>query len=764
MNRIGFVILLFAFFWFPFSGLFGFTWFDPFTTLLPLLVLVLLILERWQKPEWIMIPPGSNALLLLVLLGLVQLVPLPPQLVRLLSPKAWEIYQETVGVLDVGSWLSLSLAPKATLQSIFRFVGCWAAYIAATNLLTERNKLKAAAAFMAALGGGVAAGILVLWVLDAFLAIFPSYNGSRVAFSIQHEIILTTFMVMACPLSLALFLADRPTVRFGTLKERLSELFSALVQKRYLVYGLPAVVIPLAVATYWADGLLILIPAVLLFLVFLSLRSRGRREVSYLFTYFFLVFILAVSLRLTESVQKNAEIETAAEVDSRLGTAISREVLSDFILTGAGYGTFPAISKRYGLELPTNPVSAGQNFFCLASQGGLIGLGAVGWFLIAFLGRTFPRWRQRHHKLATYLYAAGLGAVLAYTISYLFLGGTGRSGFPLLVFLLLGLVAASAGSSAQTTSEKASHRLVRVVTTYFILVAIFFAAFFQFGGLASQKLYSAARNSAPEITEARESSRSLMNLATFLDPLNPRYHYAQGYLAMDLHNEEVAMEHFADGLRLGPLDSGALYGLGQSFLAAGKTETGAKLVLGALNNDPSSMEIQSAYVDQLLKTREVTKALGLVRQFLESSPEDTLFWIQNLTREGIVESRLPQILPDRSRSYHDYGLHLVQHGDAAKAVEFFRKALALASQEKQPDKAIFLSLARFFENHQSYDDALATLLVAGDKYPEDISFLLSTARIYQQMGITFKAKQIYQKVLILDSSNEEARERLDLLE
>jgi tetratricopeptide (TPR) repeat protein len=88
----------------------------------------------------------------------------------------------------------------------------------------------------------------------------------------------------------------------------------------------------------------------------------------------------------------------------------------------------------------------------------------------------------------------------------------------------------------------------------------------------------------------------------------------------------------------------------------------------------------------------------------------------------------------------------------------------LARQEDSPDKSIFLSMVNFFELHQSYDEALDALLVAREKYPEDIDFLLSSGRIYQEMGITYKAKEIYQKILILDANNEDARQRLELME
>lgn len=233
---------------------------------------------------------------------------------------------------------------------------------------------------------------------------------------------------------------------------------------------------------------------------------------------------------------------------------------------------------------------------------------------------------------------------------------------------------------------------------------------------------------------------------------------------MDLNDEHGALKHFAAGMCLNPLDGRSLYGLGQFFFNVGNNVTAENLILAALDSDPSSREFQSGYIEQLVKTQKQTEALSLIRGFIKSSPEDTLFWIQQVTNHGIDGSHRTEILPDLSRSYHDYGLYLVQHGEITKADVAFRKALALARQEEYPDKSIFLPMARFFEKYQGYDDALDTLMVASSKYPQELNFLLAKGRIYQEMGITFKARKVYQDVLILNPANQEARQRLNLLE
>ncbi|MGE4545743.1 MAG: hypothetical protein AB7D06_16750 [Pedobacter sp.] len=766
MNRVGFSLLLLMFFWAPCSEFFHVWWSDFLVCLLPLLALLILHYEHRHDPSNIHIPAGSNALLALIVFGLIQLVPIPPQLMRLLSPNAWTIHQKTVGIFQGGVWLPLTLATKASLESLFHLISYWAAYIVTANLLAQRKQLKVAVGFLAGLAGGLAGGILALWVINIVFLVFPSPNGTQLAFSLQHTAIVTTFMVMVCPLSLALFLTDRPSVRYGTLKERLSDFFVTFGQHRYFIYGLPAVAIPLALATYWWEGLIILFIAIFLMLIFLGLRSRGRRESPYLFIYLFMILILAISLPLAGSDQPGSAQTSAVEEKPFSEILVSRQVVSDFALTGAGYGSFSSIGKRYRRSQENN-IALGapvQRIFRLASQAGLIGFGLAGWFLFSFINWTFRRWLHRRQKLSVYLYAAGMGSFFAFILSYFSTGGQGFSGFFLLLFMLLGLLATATESSVQSTLQNKPHRLRWVLTSILTILVVIFFSYFYIGDLVGRKLYSVARNSVSETTEAREASRDLIALASFFDPLNPRYRYIRGYQAVDLNDEYGALKYFVAGMRLDPLDGRSFYGLGQYFFSVGNYVTAEKLILAALDSDPSSREFQLAYIEQLVNTQKLTKALALIRSFIKSSPDDTLFWIQQVANHGIDDSHRMEILPDLSRSYHDYGLYLIQHGENTKANVVFRKSLALARQEEYPDKSIFLPLARFFEKYQEYDDALDTLMVASSKYPQDLDFLLAKGRIYQEMGITFKAKKVYQDVLILNPANQEARQRLNLLE
>ncbi len=541
MNRFGTNILLLAILWAPFSGLISPHWSELLLYLLPLVGLLFLVLDRWNEEGWIKIPPGFNALLVFIVFVFIQLIPLPPQLVRVVSPETWQIYHETTGILQPDAWIPLTLAPKATLNFIFSLIGCLAAYIVATNYLTERDQLKKVAVLLAFLGGGLAVGILIFQSANTLIGFFADSRATNLVFTRHTVIIVTTFLLMTCLPSLALFLADRPTVRYGTLQERVKDSFSNFFSKPYLIYGLSAITIPMAIATYWAGGLLMLVAMVALFTVLLSLRERTRREIAHLLIYLFMVLIFWIFLPKNNSIIHFGNTDNAIQARIEQGVSIHQQILSDFILTGTGYGAFPAIGRRYGLELSSGsiPISPKETILQLAAQGGVIGFGAAGWFLIAFFVHTFRNWQNRRHRLAAYLYAAGVGGSITFVAIYLLTGATGLGGFPLLIFFILGLVVAASNPSVQVTQEAVPHRLLRPLTSFFALAAIVLVAFSFMGDRIGQKLFAAAGELVSETAEANESSRKYLNQASFFDPLNPRYHYLLGYRAMERNDKEL---------------------------------------------------------------------------------------------------------------------------------------------------------------------------------------------------------------------------------
>jgi hypothetical protein len=74
---------------------------------------------------------NKKALFLMLFLAYIafQLIPLPPALVKIISPDTYTLYSETIGVTAPLTWLPLTIHKKATLMEFFRFSSYAAVYI-----------------------------------------------------------------------------------------------------------------------------------------------------------------------------------------------------------------------------------------------------------------------------------------------------------------------------------------------------------------------------------------------------------------------------------------------------------------------------------------------------------------------------------------------------------------------------------------------------------------------------------------------------------
>jgi len=110
----------------------------------------------WISRQQHLAVPGFLPLLLLLALMVVQIVPLPPAVLKVLSPHAFAAYVPVADLADQGKWLPISLNQKATIQELFRISSCAMAYILTIQLLNAPVPLKKTTNFVIFLAVGIA--------------------------------------------------------------------------------------------------------------------------------------------------------------------------------------------------------------------------------------------------------------------------------------------------------------------------------------------------------------------------------------------------------------------------------------------------------------------------------------------------------------------------------------------------------------------------------------------------------------------------------
>lgn len=396
--------------------------------------------QEGGSPSPVRLPAAVKAFLgVFAAISVLQVLPLPPGLVKLLSPRAWEIYAGLVrdGLAAPASSLTLSLVPSASVSELVLAL-CYGLF-GFLVLRTVRTRRQVE---------------ILVWVVLA-AALFQAVYGMAETFS-GHEMILgrpkryglgsvtgtfvnrnhlAGFLEMAFPLALGYLLAK---ARYFSMDKGLTWRQKVLWfgQERLqwtVLLGLVPVFIGLGlVFSKSRSGIMVFILTTLLAALAVSSwrelsaasPSTGEGEgiegeasprrhprlgrVVRLTTA--VVLAAAVWLGIGPVVARFAELDITKEA-RRVFYRTTFEMIGDFPLTGTGRGTYVDAYAMYekvddGLRLSF----AHNDYLEFAAESGLVGgaaLAAAGLVLFIWL---VGRWRRLPGGFSK---AVGLGAILA---------------------------------------------------------------------------------------------------------------------------------------------------------------------------------------------------------------------------------------------------------------------------------------------------------------------------------------------------------------
>ena len=81
----------------------------------------------------------------------------------------------------------------------------------------------------------------------------------------------------------------------------------------------------------------------------------------------------------------------------------------------------------------------------------------------------------------------------------------------------------------------------------------------------------------------------------------------------------------------------------------------------------------------------------------------------------------------------------------------------------KPRAWYFIKVYDYYVRGGRFDDALKVMQKAAEYLPKDLGIRLATARLYQKIGITYRAVEEYRKALIIDPKNATAKRQLERL-
>ncbi|MCJ7603805.1 MAG: O-antigen ligase family protein [Desulfobulbaceae bacterium] len=724
--------------------------------------------------------PGFLPLVLLLGFLAVQIVPLPADALRFLSPAAGRLYQNTIGLVGQPRWLTLSINPVLTLSELLRLASYVVCYLLTVHLLTDRARLKKTVWAVVSLGALMSFQALlqkqfsngrVLW----FYEVPSNFGFFGPYFNYNH---FAGFMGMLAPIAIALYFYYRPRLHYGLpWRQRLADLLLHPDMHLHLRLALASVVMGSAIVISSSRGGTIsfcLSSSILL----AALHWRERKSIPAILAGLSLIvcFILAVGgsgwgvmdQRLGQALTPEGELS-----DGRLQVwADSLPAMADYRLTGSGWGTFSNIYPSYR----TVPYGRGyhqahNDYIETFITGGAVSVALLAWFLfdvVRHIGRALKKRRDPYAINLTYGCLAGLLALLFHGVTD-FNFQIPANG--LYFFFLAGLAVSAAHTRGRGSTATYLPRLDAPLIR-FGLVGL--AGILLAGSLAlnvTQGMSETHRNRAGDMELTAESPRDDLRRmaaetaqAVALAPLDPFVHYRAAQANVMLGDVQEAHRLFKRAILLNP--GKAFYQMEYAeFLAGhGEKELAAKFYEAGVKHERAWPDYRRDYAKFLLAGFDREKGLSVMTEVLAMDPAKNQGDIQLLLDSGVTVDEIRQTLPKLSAPYLALAGFQEKKGDLVMAETLYRAALTLIVQDEKPKAGAFYAVFQFFMRQKRHDDALAVILQATEVLPKDAYLLASAGDLYRTMGLPSQAMAMYRQVLILAPAREDIRKRLKSLE
>ncbi len=369
--------------------------------------------------------PLLVAVLLFYSLCLIQIIPLPPWIVEVVSPEAYALHT-ALGGARPDAWRTISIAPYATQQELLLFLAYAAVFTVVVAQVRSRTQYRRIVNLLV----GLAVGMVLLALLQkAFWngRIYWLYpvapyleSGSGIWGPYINSNHFAGYLEMIIPLALGMLLYLSPGSSVYPETPPGSRLFRFLSSSRLggrAAWGMLALVLVAALCATLSRGAMIAcaLSFALLMGMARSHRSlRGRTGLLLVVALLLAVVVVAAAWGRLEDRFESLDVQHVSRLEAwtdALG------LVRDFPLTGSGLGSFEAAFRRYQAHMTGGIFDHAHNDYLeLFTDVGLVGfipaLAALFLFVVSLAGR----WRRRQGRFAVCLGAGGLCSLAALAV------------------------------------------------------------------------------------------------------------------------------------------------------------------------------------------------------------------------------------------------------------------------------------------------------------------------------------------------------------
>ncbi len=739
-------------------------------------LLLLLVLRQGSK---VYRPPGLLPFALFCGWLLVQAVPLPPFLLELLIPVYIPQLKQGLWELSPGVWHSLSLFPAATLGEFFRFSAYLAFYLAVSNLLISGRGQRRLLLWLSGFVGLYAfCGLIqffspterIFWFFSSWPEagrFFATYvNGNHYA----------AFIGMVFPLLVICLMLNLPHAGYGSLRERIADIFTDNELNRAIMLGLVTIIAAVSVFFSLSRSgtmTLFLSSLILLFLLVGREHLRGRMLV------FLSVLVAAVGLlaffgwdplleRFARTFNAAGELQT-----QRLTYWLdSINLFRAAPLTGSGAGTFIDAYPAWQTALTRDLIvdHAHNDYVEMLTDLGLIGFSLVLWFWVDFLRSVIPAWSQRRNRTARLICAgsfAGLASIMLHSFTDFNLAIPANG---LYLFLLFGLFAAASHSSSNHGQNKVLLPLLGPVSRKIFFTsgsALLFLTLLVSGGeeiaaanfsaVVKINLQTASSSELLAVKAAAETSRTFA-------PLQPKYSFSHGMVLGRLGELQAGLEDYRRALWLRPEHVEYQLQIARTLFALDRSERAEKVLRNTLKIKPFNWISYRELASFLLAAERKAEGLSVLKSGLALRPEMTKEVIRLLIVAGVSHDEFFRAIPERSRSWAILGDFFSQLDEQDRADRAYRRGVDVLRNETPADAFILWRYLDFLGKSKRNAEALQLLRTATGIFPRNQYFLARQGVLYEKEGLRDRAIEAYRTSILIDPRSDWVRKRLEKLE
>jgi len=720
--------------------------------------------------------PGIVPLLCLWTYHVIQIIPLPPDLVKLVSPETHALYESTIGLTGPLGWISLSLNKKETLQEILRMTAYAAFYILTIQLLTKKELLKKTVAIVIILTSAMAfQGILqhfinnhkLLWLREvpqgSYFPFGPFVNRNHYA----------GFMEMLFPVAFGAFLAYKPGGN-TSLRQKLLE----AADKRaniYILLGFASVLIAVSIFLTLSRGGILSWFISMMILGLMVILSRKNDKMGMIIVVVVALIMLSVTWFGWNSIFNRFEQIGnigSVEADARMNIwKDTMEIVRDFPVTGTGFGSFASIFPKYQTVITEGVVDHAHNDYIeLLTDGGIIAFVLTSWFLFEVFWRSYKSFHLRKETYSIYLYLGSLTGLIAILIHSLTDFNLHIASNGLYFFFLSGLAVSTANTRLRDSLNRTYLKPLRFapkrLMVVFSAIVLITTVALNGGFIAGNFVFAATQDARIDAGTDRKqilAVKDVIGKASLFDPLEASYYVKKAGIEMLMSNSKAAMPLYLQALKLDPVNGEYLQRMGLAYSDANDPGKADKLMQAAIACDKLTPTRYENYVSWLFNQNRKEDAMKTIKTAISLFPDITADFLTLMPRDGLSNDEILSVLPPRVAPYIAFGDYLCNTGKEDKAEDIYMRAYGFMSNETGIEPNWFYKVVQYYMKKGLNEKALAVMQQAKTYLPKDAGISLHAGELCEQLGMRDRAIQEYKSLLVIDPLNIDVRRKLDKL-